>query len=194
MRRIPLLVVVMLIVARSGFAQGARGPLFSAGVDTPAADVAAAITFNVFINSNGVENVHVGWSFAAAKNFSEVFGITAEAGVAHQTVRSARTRRVEDALVYGVGIGPRVSTPFLHVGGGEPLDFRVFGQLLVGAAISDLSSGGVAIHPGAGVDIATRSGLVVRVLGSDVFVPRRPEVGGPRLLVGLVFGIGSTNP
>jgi hypothetical protein len=96
--------------------------------------------------------------------------------------------------VYAIGVGPRVASPFLHVDGRDPLDFRVFAQVLAGGMTSDVIAGGRIIQPGFGADFGLRSGAILRFEWDHAFVRGSRALSGSRVLAGLVFGAGSTGP
>jgi hypothetical protein len=64
--------------------------------------------------------------------------------------------------------------------------------VLAGVQLSDLAATGRAFRPGGGVDISTRTGVIVR-LGIDYLVTSAPgrDLSGGRFILGLVFGVGA---
>jgi hypothetical protein len=139
-----------------------------------------------------------GWAVSAARNITDRFAIAGEiGGFANiwDSWASVRTTHREVNHVHSLMIGPRVATRFLHVGGRDPLDVRVFGQVLAGAAVSEMIPGGRAVQPGGGVDVATRSGVIIRSEVDYCFARDQVrKISGGRWLFAIVFPIGSREP
>ena len=68
----------------------------------------------------------------------------------------------------------------------------MFVQIVAGVQVSDLTAATLAVRPGAGLDILTRSGLIVR-LGLDYTFTstERRDLSGSRLVAGLVVAVPS---
>ena len=204
--RIATFVLAAMALAGAASAQD-PGFQLTPGIDTPKGEFVAAFTMNDFRDVNlrptcvemalpclsGKEFPDLGWSLSGARAINDWLVLTGEIAVANNTWYSMPAERhYDDNHVYSFMLGPRVTTPFLHHGGRDPLDFRVFGQLLFGAEVAELVEGGNAKRPGVGIDMHTRNGLIVRMQYDYTLVqqqnqPRR--ISGGRLLVGVVFGI-----
>jgi hypothetical protein len=204
--RIATLVLAALAVACAASAQD-PGFQLTAGVDTPKAEFVAAVTMNDFIDVNmkptcfemalpclsGKTFPDVGWSLSGARAINDWLSLTGEIAVANNVWSSQLgERHPDDNHVYSFMLGPRITTPFMHKGGRDPLDFRLFGQFLFGAETAEVVEGGNAKRPGVGIDMHTRSGMIVRMQYDYTLVqqanqPRKLSSG--RLLVGVVFGI-----
>ena len=182
------------------------------GVDTP------PVEFTVGFSLQGPRDVNVpplcgtlslpctspktvpdfGWALSGARNFTDRFAIAGEIGGfgnVWDSWASVHTKHREINHVHSLMAGPRVATRFLHIGGHDPLDLRVFGQVLAGVAVSEVVPGGRAVQPGGGVDVAMRSGLILRSEMDYCFA--RDEVrkiSGGRWLLAIVFPVGSREP
>jgi len=189
-------------------AASAQDPGFqlTPGIDTPKAEFVAAFTMNDFRDVNlkptclemalpcgsGKEFPDVGWSLSGARAINDWLTLTGEIAVANNTWFATPASHYVDNHVYSFMLGPRVTTPFMHKGGRDPLDFRLFGQFLFGAETAEVVEGGNAKRPGVGIDMHTRSGMIVRLLYDYTLVqqanqPRKLSSG--RLLAGVVFPI-----
>jgi hypothetical protein len=182
------------------------------GVDTPRGEISAGFSFN------GTTDVNIpplcgklslpctspktfpdaGWALSAARNITDQFAVAGEIsgfGNVWDSWATVHANHREINHVHSFMAGPRVATRFLHISGRDPLDLRVFGQVLAGAVVTELDAGGRAVQPGGGVDVATRSGLILR---SEVdYCFRRDQirkVSGGRWLVAIVFPIGTREP
>jgi len=204
-----------LIVVVCGLAAPASAQLvfesFHPGEDTPPAEIAAALSLNA------VQDVNVrplctqmalpclspksapdfGWALAGARNFTNGFAVAGELGAFNNTWdswQSARSTHREENGVFVAAIGPRIATRFFRTRarsapGGSVL--RVFGQALVGVQASELAPTARAIQTGAGVDLATKRGAIVRCQFDYRFVERAGRnLPGSRVLIGLVAPIG----
>jgi hypothetical protein len=184
----------------------AQQPDLSLGVVTPAAEFAAAVTMQdpKDVNSrpfceqyslpcaSGKEFGDVGWSLSAGYSLTENLAIVGEVAAFENTWVVQRQSRTLVNHALSLTAGPRFASRFLHEGGPNPNDTRVFVQLLAGVQASDLATTGFAIRPGAGVDISTRTGVIVR-LGLDYLLTSATgrDLSGGRFLMGLVFGAGA---
>ena len=81
-----------------------------------------------------------GWSLSGARAISDWLALTGEVAVANNTwySRPLATSPGRQSR-HSFTIGPRLATPFLHKSGGDPIDFRVFGQVLFGAQVSNVA-------------------------------------------------------
>jgi hypothetical protein len=197
--------LVLLMLASAGLAS-AQTPDLTLGVATPAAEFAAAVTMQDprDVNSrplceqyslpcaSGKEFGDVGWSLSAGYSLTENLAVVGEVAAFENTWLPARQSRTFVNQAHSLTAGPRFASRFLHTGGASPNDTRVFVQLLAGVQVSDLATPGFAIRPGAGLDISTRTGLIVR-LGLDYLLTSATgrDLSGSRFLVGLVFGAGA---
>jgi hypothetical protein len=206
--RVRIATFVLAALAMAG-AASAQDPGFqlTPGIDTPKAEFVAAFTMNDFIDVNlkptclemalpclsGKEFPDVGWSLSGARAINDWLSLTGEIAVANNTWSShPASRHPDDNHVYSFMFGPRVTTPFMHKGGRDPVDFRVYGQFLFGAETAELVEGGNAKRPGVGIDVHMRSGMIVRLQYDYTLVqqanqPRKLSSG--RLLAGVVFPI-----
>ena len=89
--------------------------------------------------------------------------------------------------MYGALASPRFVTRVFHRDGNGSGGFRVFGQLLAGAQISDLFPGGRAIQPGGGIDIKTNHGFSFRSEWDQTFVRGQRAISQSRWLTGIVI-------
>jgi hypothetical protein len=203
MRRVLGLLLATLTSARVASAQP---PAFSVGVPTPAAEFAAAVSLNgpKDVNStplcqqlslpctSGKEFGDVGWSLSGDYNLTENVGVVGEVAVFDNMWLAPRQTRDSVNHVRSLMAGPRLATRFLHEGGRAPTDSRLFAQLLAGTQASDLAAAGAAVRVGGGLDVSTRTGVIVR-LGLDYLVTSAPgrDLSGGRFILGLVFGVGA---
>jgi hypothetical protein len=203
MRRVLGLLLATLTSARVASAQP---PAFSAGVAAPAGEFAAAVTMQSPKDVNvrplceqlalpcisGKEFGDVGWSLSAGYSLTENVGLVGEVAGFQNTWLAAGQARSSVNSAHSLMAGPRLATRFFHEGGAHPNDTRVFAQVLAGVQLSDLAAAGRAFRPGGGVDISTRTGVIVR-LGIDYLVTSAPgrDLSGGRFILGLVFGVGA---
>jgi len=204
--RIATFVLAALAVARAASAQD-PGFQLTPGIDTPKAEFVAAFTMNDFRDVNlkptclamalpclsGKEFPDLGWSLSGARAINDWLTLTGEIAVANNTwYAQLAERHYDDNHVYSFMLGPRITTPFMHKGGRDPLDFRLFGQFLFGAETAEVVEGGNAKRPGVGVDMHTRTGMIVRMQYDYTLVQQASQprkLSSARLLVGVVFPI-----
>ena len=200
-RRVSGLFLLMMAFARLAPAQQ---PELSIGGATPAAEFGAAVTMQNPRDVNGrpqcelyslpcasgKEFGDVGWSLSSAYNFTEKLGIVGEVAGFENTWLEAGHSHESVNHVLSLMAGPRAASTVMHTGGANPNDTRVFVQLLAGAQVSDLTPTTLAIRPGGGIDILTRTGLIVR-LGLDYTFTSAEgrDLSGGRFVVGLVVGV-----
>jgi hypothetical protein len=195
--------VLLTLGSRTAEAQIAAG-------ETPPGDVGLAISLNgpkdvnaqpqcdalgLPCSASGKTAPDVGWALLGARYFTERFGVAGEVGLFHNvwdSAASVHTSHREDNVVHFLMAGPRVSSAFHASGGPRPSDARYFGQVLIGVAGGDVVIGGMAIQPGAGMDIRFLSGVTMRLQLDYTYVPSAGRsISGPRALFALVVGIGS---
>jgi len=200
-KRVVRFTLAMLASARLCCAQGPELTIVSG---TPAAEFGASITMQTPEDVNGPalcarlslpcasgkEFGDVGWSLSAAYNFTEKRGFVGEVAGFDNTWLEARHARESVNHVYSLMGGPRASSPFMPTGGAKPNDTRVFVQLLAGVEVSDLTATRLAIRPGGGLDILTRTGLIVR-LGLDYTFTSTEgrDLSGARFVAGVVVEV-----
>ena len=139
----------------------------------------------------------LGWALSGARNITDRFAIAGEVGGfgnVWDSWASVHSNHREINHVHSLMVGPRVATRFFHFGR-DPQDLRVFGQVLAGVAVSELLPGGRAVQPGAGMDFATRSGVIVRWQLDYCFARDQVrKISGGRALLAIVFPVGTREP
>lgn len=196
---------VIATLALAG-AASAQAPDFSVGVPSPAGEIGLAVTMQSPQDVNvkplceqlslpcisGKEFGDVGWALSAGYSLTENVGLVGEVAGFQNTWVAAGQSRSSANTALSVMAGPRFATRFFHEGGAHPSDARVFGLLLAGLQVSDLAAAGRAFRIGGGVDVSTRTGLIVR-LGMDYLFTSAPgrDLSGGRFVLGLVFGVGA---
>ena len=140
--------------------------------------------------ASGKEFGDVGWSLSTAYNFTEKLGLVGEVASFENTWLEAGHSHESVNQVHSLMGGPRAASAFMHTGGMNPNDTRVFVQLLAGIQVSDFTPTRLAIRPGGGLDILTRTGLIVR-LGLDYTFtsPEARDLSGGRFVAGIVIAI-----
>ncbi len=193
----------LLIVASTRLASAQR-PELSIGAATPAAELGAAVTMQDPRDVNGrpqceqyslpcasgKEFGDVGWSLSTAYNFTEKFGLVSEVAGFENTWLEPRHSHETVNHVHSLMGGPRAASAFMHTGGMNPNDTRVFVQVMAGIQVSDLTPTTLAIRPGGGLDIMTRTGLIVR-LGMDYTFTSTEgrDLSGGRFVAGIVVAV-----
>lgn len=197
--------LLMATLAPAGVAS-AQTPGISVGVPSPAGEFAVAVTMQSPKDVNvkplcqqlslpcisGKEFGDVGWSLSAGYSLTENVGLVGEVAGFQNTWLAAGQSRSSVNSAHSLMAGPRLATRFFHEGGPHPNDSRVFAQLLAGLQVSDLAAAGRAFRIGGGVDVSTRTGLIVR-LGMDYLFTSAPgrDLSGGRFILSLVFGVGA---
>ena len=130
-----------------------------------------------------------GWAVSVARYVNDWFAITGEVSAfAYDEFPSGR-REVNH--VHAFMAGPKFHTR-IH---GRQRDVRVFGQVLVGAEVSNVFAGGLAVQPGGGVDFNATRLAAFRLQFDYGVVPRQGgNLSGPRALFGMVLRVGSHKP
>jgi len=204
MRRLVLRSIFALL-AFAGVAS-AQGPAISLIEPAPSAEFGAAITMQSPRDVNarpqceyyslpcasGKEFGDVGWSLSTAYSFTEKFGLVGEvAGFENSWLDGGHSHELVNHVHSLMG-GPRAASRFTHSKGVNSDDTRVFVQIVAGVQVSDLTPTTLALRPGAGLDILTRSGLIVR-LGLDYTFTstERRDLSGSRFVAGLVVAVPS---
>ena len=125
-----------------------------------------------------------------AYNFTEKIGLVGEVAGFENTWLAAGQSRESVNQVRSLMAGPRAASAFMHTGGMSPDDTRVFVQLLAGIQVSNLTPTRLAIRPGGGLDVSTRTGVIVR-LGLDYTFPspEARDLSGGRFIPGIVIAI-----
>ena len=200
MLRTVVLVAALVIVTSPAHAQIVRVP----NDESPSADLSIALALNGFKDVNVRPTCDAlglpctspksfpdpGVTIAFAKNIIPSLALVLEGGVYRNVWESAATFQEpteEVNTVLGFMLGPRVSK-----GIGDRV--RIFGQVLVGARMSEMVEGSNAIQPGVGLDLATPAGVRVR-FQLDYCIMRDPPPGprsltAARSLIGVVVPIG----
>lgn len=184
----------------------AQGPEVSIGVPSPAAEFTAAFSLDgpKDVNlrptclqlslpcSSGKEFGDYGWSLSAGYSFTDNVAVVGEFAGFENFWLAPHQNRDSVNHVHTLMAGPRIASRFLHVGTRDPNDLRLFVQVLGGLEVSELDSGGLAFRPGGGVDVSTRTGILVRVeIDYLTTSAHGRDMSGCRVLLGLVFGAGA---
>jgi hypothetical protein len=196
---------VLAILLSAPFAS-AQTPEITVVSTTPAAEFGAALTMQSPPDVNGrpqcvmrslpcasgKEFGDVGWSLSTAYNFTEQVGLVGEVAAFDNTWLEAGRSRDSVNHVHSFMGGPRAASPFKRSGAANPNDTRLFLQLMAGVQVSDLTPTRLALRPGGGLDILTRTGLIVR-LGLDYTFTSAEgrDLSGSRFVIGLVVGAGA---
>jgi hypothetical protein len=195
---------LLLLILASARLVSAQQPELSISAGTPSAELGAAITMQDPRDVNGrpqceqyslpcasgKEFGDVGWALSTAFNFTEKFGLVGEvAGFENTWLEPGHSHDTVNQVHSLVG-GPRATSRFMHTGGTNPNDTRLFVQFLAGVQVSDLTPIRFAMRPGGGIDILTRTGLIVR-LGLDYTFtsPDGRDLSGGRFFAGVVVAV-----
>jgi hypothetical protein len=196
---------ILALLAFAGVAS-AQGPAISLMDATPSAEFGAAITMQSPRDVNaqrqcdyyslrccsGKEFGDVGWSLSSAYSFTEKLGLVGEvAGFENSWLETGHSHESVNHVHSLMG-GPRATSRFTHAPSLNSDDTRMFVQIVAGVQVSDLTAATLAVRPGAGLDILTRSGLIVR-LGLDYTFTstERRDLSGSRFVAGLVVAVPS---
>lgn len=136
-------------------------------------DVSGALALNRIDNVNAI-----GGAISIAGYFEEVVGLVFDAGV---------YKEPQANTIVSLAFGPRISLP------GWNSRTRVFGQVLVGARMSNAVEGSDVIQPGAGIDVRTPIGMKLRFEVDYAIMRGAPpgprSIGGTRALIGVAIPI-----
>jgi hypothetical protein len=182
----------------------AQGPQITIDSSSPTAEFAVSLTMQAPVDVNGParcvqlslpcgsgkEFGDVGWSLSTAYNFTEQLGLVGEVAGFENTWLEPRHSHDTVNHVHSLMGGPRATSRFMHTGGANPNDTRVFVQMMAGVQVSDLTPTRFAVRPGGGLDILTRTGLIVR-LGLDYTFTSTEgrDLSGARFVAGFVIAV-----
>ena len=187
-----------VVLLATPIANAQTSPVAPHGSDTPLFDVSVGVSMN-FTQCDGASAPtpacpnapktfpDFGLALSVARSVSDRFALVGEIArhdITYDTVGAGRLRaRSANSFV----AGPRFAT---GQGG-----VRVFGQVLVGVATSDVFPGGFAIQPGVGIDFSRKHPVGCRFEVDDWIVPGDAgHLSGLRILFGLAVRIGSRHP
>ena len=136
----------------------------------------------------------LGWAVSARHYLNTRFAITGD--IAHYVDDEGLAGGPKELNhVRSFTIGPTVHV-LLHRGMGPVRNAgRIFGQVLIGIAESDVFPDGLAIQPGGGADFSPRTPVGFRFEADYRVVPRGGgHLSGARALLGIVVRFGSRDP